>query len=241
MAVVVGIDGAGLGDRRGWVATRLVDRSLDEIAFFDSLVGLLETFDRAEVVGVDAPIGHDDPSGEKRGGRRRADVEARKALDERSSSVFPVPPIDLLEADEHAQASRQAEKRGTIKPTARVWAMRERILETNRVAEADDRLVEVHPELGFHVLGMEQGGLPAQLASKRSWDGLAARIDLLDQVGLSPSGPLGTEAGLAGPDDVLDSIVAAWSADRVARGSAIPFPRVVVEDPGTGRRVAIHA
>ncbi len=83
------------------------------------------------------------------------------------------------------------------------------------LADRDDRIIEVHPELSFSVLA--GGPIPA---SKKSWDGLMRRKLLLEQAGIYIPEVLGEAAGRVGPDDVLDAAVAAWTADRKRRGLA---------------------
>ena len=71
---------------------------------------------------------------------------------------------------------------------------------------------EVHPEVSFSLLA----GAPI-LASKATWAGLEARRAVLATAGIVVPADLG-DAGRAGPDDVLDAAVVAWSARRIARG-----------------------
>lgn len=240
MTVVVGADGAQLGGTPGWVVTRLVDGSLDEVSFQTETTSLREAVDEAEVVGVDTPIGHADRDGSQRGGRRVADEAARDLLGPRSASVFPVPPVDLLDAASRERACREAQARGSIQPTARIWAMADRIQAVGRWAREDERVAEVHPEVSFALLG-EQTGEPEPLKPKRTWDGLAVRRRRLATVGLSLEGELGGTVGRVAPHDLLDSLVVAWSAHRVANGDGLRLPEDPPTDPEFGRPVAIHA
>jgi len=84
------------------------------------------------------------------------------------------------------------------------------------------RVEEVHPESSF----AELAGEPL-LERKKTADGAARRRALLVEVGLTL--PLVAPRG-AGLDDLLDAGAAAWSARRVAQGTAVRLP----EDPADG-------
>lgn len=240
MTRVAGADGARIGSRSGWVVAELVDGDLDGLRFVETLEAALEATGELEILAADVPIGHEDPQGETNGGRRQADEAARDRLGERSSSVFPIPPLDLLEADDQQAASSQARSRDVIAPSAQVWNLREKILEANRLVRDRPLLREAHPELSFHVMSVQHGSIPTKLEHKRSWNGLVQRQRLLEDVGLGIEGPL-EEVGRARPDDLLDAVAVAWTAHRVAMGKAMTFPADPPSDPDTGNPVAIHA
>jgi predicted RNase H-like nuclease len=188
-----------------------------EAGLFRDFAALLSEFGAAQVIGVDIPIGLPDP-----GQRRRADEEARRFVGRRGSSVFPTPARGLLEAEFRAGLgiSRQSHSLGV------------RILEVERAAVADPRVMEVHPEVSFRAMAGEPLRYP-----KRTWNGLVERRGLLAEQGLVvPEADLG-EGGRAAPDDVLDAAAAAWSAHRKAVGEAHSLP----EDPELidGRSVSI--
>jgi predicted RNase H-like nuclease len=90
--------------------------------------------------------------------------------------------------------------------------MRHRILEIESLAVADERIVEVHPEVSFR----ELFGQP--LSKKRDATGLAERNLALIRAGITlPELPFPA-------DDVYDATVAAWSAMRYAQRKALPLP-----------------
>ncbi len=72
--------------------------------------------------------------------------------------------------------------------------------------------------------------------SKKSWNGLLYRRRLLVEAGVAVPDVIAETAG-AVADDIVDAAVAAWSARRIAAGTArtIPDPP---EEHG-GRQVAI--
>lgn len=240
MVRVAGADAARIDGEPQWVLSILERGQLDELSSVASLSQALEEHPELEVIAVDIPIGHEDRDGQAAGGRRAADAAARERLGPRSASVFSVPPIDLLDADEHADAVDAAQARGTIAPSVQVWNLRERILEADALAREDDRLREAHPEVSFHVMSVGPGRVPSPLAHKRSWNGVFERLSLLEDRSLTPPDSLGT-AGSARTHDVLDATAVAWTAHRIAHGEAVCFPPEPPEDPATGRPVAIHA
>ncbi|WP_240139168.1 DUF429 domain-containing protein [Streptomyces sp. MUM 178J] len=100
-------------------------------------------------------------------------------------------------------------------------------------AEDGGRLFEAHPEVSFWALA---GKTPLG-PRKKSWAGQMARRSLLEAAGVALPDALG-EAGRVPPDDVLDAAAAAWSAHRIAQGSASPLPDPPERDRH-GRPIAI--
>jgi predicted RNase H-like nuclease len=181
---------------------------------------LLRTRDRA-LVGVDMPIGlrQDDQP-------RACDVAARRLLGSRASSVFSPPVRPCLRATCYVDAS-EIQHRHTGK-----YLTRQSFFIMDKIRQVDDaitpamqaRVREIHPEISFSVLN---GGRPTRHNKKRL-AGRQERIALL-----SPIFP--TLADIVRkvrrrrhlePDDILDALVAAWTAVRaiVGEASALPQP-----------------
>jgi predicted RNase H-like nuclease len=76
----------------------------------------------------------------------------------------------------------------------------------------------VHPEVSFAALARRHLRHP-----KQTWVGLWERKHLLAGEDIEIPEELGA-AGVAGPADVLDAAVAAWSATRIAAGIAQSLP-----------------
>ena len=94
----MGVDGC----RAGWVGVVLADRELPIAVFGTSMVELERAaglMTDVEVVAVDMPIGLPDS------GSRRADVEARKFIGPRRSSVFPTSVRGALDGETYEEAS----------------------------------------------------------------------------------------------------------------------------------------
>ena len=98
-------------------------------------------------------------------------------------------------------------------------ALRNKIFEVEPHAEKNTRIVEVHPEISFR----EMAGR-SLTSSKKTWDGLFERLALLKNVGLDLVKVLPKSGTGAAPDDVVDAAAAAWTASRLAHGSARSFP-----------------
>jgi predicted RNase H-like nuclease len=211
--LTLGVDAA----RGGWIAVALVDGRFADAVLERRFPAVLERFAAADVIGVDVPIGLPEI-----GERRRADVEARRQIGARRSSVFFTPARAALASASYTEARAIAP--GT---SAQGWALRTAILDVDRIE--DPRVHEVHPELSFAVLA----GAPLAFA-KRTWNGVQERLTLLHGAGIEI--PKHLDAGLASVDDVLDAAVVAWSATRIARGEHVTVPA----DPAVGEPV-IHA
>lgn len=208
------------------MAVVLRDQSVERGGVYARFQALLDDHPEVAVVAVDIPIGL------PRSGARAADLLARSFVGPRRSSVFPTPPRRVLEAPSYQDALVVTRDLGVAGISKQSFGLAPKILEVDEIARADDRVVEVHPEVSFR----EMAGQPLE-HSKKSWNGASLRRSLLAQHGIVLPDGLG-DAGLAPVDDVLDAAAAAWTADRIAREQAvsIPDPPEQVED---GRQAAI--
>ncbi len=226
---VVGVDGCP----GGWVAIEWdsEERTLKP-SVYPSIVALLAAHKDAEAVGIDIPIGLAE------GVARGADIEARRMLGPRRSSVFPAPDPRLLDAstyEEAAALSRSLTGKGI---TVQAFGIFPKVAEVNRALTPamQDRVFEVHPEVSFTALA----GRPMEFA-KKGPEGFEERRLLLAEALCVPIWSrveARAVARPAGADDVLDAIVAAWSAHRSATGQAGRLP-VVPETDGRGFRMEI--
>ncbi len=83
----------------------------------------------------------------------------------------------------------------------------------------------MHPEVSFYALA---GGVPPAYA-KKTWRGQNLRRSLLAEAGLVLPDELG-DADRVPVDDVLDAAAAAWSAHRIATGTASRVPETPETD-----------
>lgn len=202
---VLGVDGCP----GGWVAAR-VDG--DDLTWHTGSFADLLQLD-AHVIAVDIPIGLPADAS-----RRTADAEARRLLGEQRSSVFFAPPRVVLDATSQHDATRLSRAVGSVGVSIQTFHLLGKIAEVDGVLRADAstaaRVVEVHPEVSLRRLSAG-----AVLPSKRSAAGRRARLEVLRRwlAALDLPTPL---PGRAKPDDCLDAVAAAWSAQRWQRGEA---------------------
>ena len=221
---VAGADGC----RAGWVVV-LYDRQSGAhlarvVADFRALLTLPEA---PAVIAVDVPIGLQELA---TAGGRGCEVLARRLLPKRASSVFSSPTRPALAAfragGDHPAVS--AANRGGVATAPGLSRQTFNILP--KIDEVDaalthatqDAVREVHPELCF---AEANGGAPMTHAKKTA-AGRAERVALLRRIGfqaplrlLGPRLPKGAKT-----DDLLDACIAAWTAERVVRGSALVLP-----------------
>jgi predicted RNase H-like nuclease len=198
---VLGVDGW----RGRWVGALLDGRRVT-LLDLPGVVAVLAVPD-VEVVAIDMPIGLSE------NGVRACDVLARKRLGRAASSVFPAPLRQVLGATDYLDACRISVEASGKALSKQAWNL------VPAIRSLDDALgnpprsdvVEVHPELAFRTLD-ERVRDPKVTAR-----GLAQRVaalapvmdvDLLDAPPLVPA------------IDALDACAAAWSAQRIADGTA---------------------
>jgi predicted RNase H-like nuclease len=223
-AEAVGVDGCP----GGWVAVVLSGGAVAGAAFAARFGDLLAAIPTGALVAVDIPIGLPER------GWRRADAAARQVLRGQASSVFSTPPRPVVEAATYQEANRRCRELTGQGLSRQSFALAQKILDVDRSrAGLGARLYEVHPEVSFRALA----ATPLQ-AGKRTWTGHEQRRALLEQAGIVVPADLGAAGRMAGVDDVLDAAVAAWSAQRIAVGTARSLPDPPELD-AEGRAVAI--
>ena len=213
---VVGVDGCP----GGWVAIAY-DAEARTLTprVHASFAELLAAYSDAACIGVDIPIGLAE------GEPRRCDVEARRVLGPRRSSVFPAPDPRVITAPTYEQALARARSLTGAGISKQAQAIYPKVLEVNwaLTPALQGRVVEVHPEVSFWALA---GGRPMAHA-KGTPEGYEERRTLLAE-SLGAPIPSREEARSlarpAAPDDVLDAIVAAWTAQRQAEARAGRLP-----------------
>jgi predicted RNase H-like nuclease len=200
---VLGVDGW----RGAWVGALLDGRSVTVLALPD--VAAVLAVPDVDLVAIDMPIGLSDD------GVRACDVTARRLLGPRGSSVFPTLVRAVLATDDYAEA-RAISRAHTDPPRAPSVQAFQLVKAIRSLDEAlgeppTDRVVEVHPELGFRALSPDvrdrKGSARGTVQRLRA---LRRVMDVEDALAAAPSGiPV---------VDALDACAAAWSAARLARG-----------------------
>ena len=196
-----------------WVVVVLRDGHFDRATITKSLADFLEETKELEVLAVDISIGL--PEGKE---HRQCDIAAKVFLKPRSSTVFFTPPRPVLEAPTYQEGNQLSWRDYERGVSAQAYALGQKILEVDPVAAGDDRIIEVHPEVCFRAMK----GEPLDY-SKHSWNGQAERRRLIAGAGIHLPDDL-PDAGKVPPDDLLDAAAAAWSAWRVAQGTAKVLP-----------------
>ena len=213
-ALVAGVDGC----RAGWIyvtaeiegkGLRLVDLNL-----VVTVTELIEATKDCQAISLDMPVGFSDD------GWREADVQARRFIGARRSSVFPPPPRALLTAEgDYTTLNAMARqiRAGLPKQTYNILAkMRE--VDEAMTPELQQRIRECHPEVSFCALNGD-----CLRHAKRSREGQEERLELLSRVYGSKAATWRAPRGAA-LDDLYDAAVLAWTAARIVRGEAKALP-----------------
>lgn len=228
-----GIDGCP----NAWIVI-LQDTASQGISSFRTtdLKSFLESKNCPRVVAIDIPIGLTDS------GPRQCDLEARKLLGPRKSSVFPAPIRPVLAAKTRAQAeaiSRVIQDKGV---GAQAFGIYPKVKEVDDLLQSNphlhSRIFEVHPELCFRELNGDPMSHP-----KRSGQGFMERLILIEREfgsGVFDSIRKLYSRNQVADDDILDAFVALWTAKRILAREATKCPEKTELDP-TGLEMVMWA
>lgn len=210
--LIAGADGCP----KGWaVATATVDGEV----LSDLHVELVKTLDNTvaqvrdgtmQALAIDMPIGliNEHP--------RTADVEARKVLGPRRSSVFPTPLLVTLAASDYDEARMHSRDTCGKALSKQAWNLMPKIRELDALIQPDDQpaVAEAHPECAFFRM---QGNIPLD-HPKSSDEGRALRIGLLRASGRFDATELdrALASKVAPVIDLLDAIALAVTARHMA-------------------------
>jgi predicted RNase H-like nuclease len=188
-------------------------------------------------IAIDIPIGLSEE-----GQPRLCDVEARKVLGPRRSSVFPAPDRRLLDAGSYTEANARARSltgKGISKQT---FALIPKIAEVDSVLtpELQTQVVEVHPEVCFWALAGGQPMAHRKANSEGYEERRRALCAALEGVAIPDFKEAKNLAPLAEAHDVLDAIAAAWTAWRLAQGKAGRLPSNPPTDPKGLRQEMVY-
>lgn len=143
---VLGVDGC----RGGWIGALVRGRSLEWLTLADATAILAVD---AAVIAIDIPIGLPEPGDEY---RRSAEIEARAFLQPWSAvhSVFFTPVRPILNAGTYAEANALSKQLTGKSMSRQTWNITDRIAAVDDALGdiADERVVEVHPEVSFRLL-----------------------------------------------------------------------------------------
>jgi predicted RNase H-like nuclease len=222
---VLGVDGW----RGAWVGALLNGRSVALLALPD-VRAVLAVAD-VEVIGIDMPIGLPENAA------RPCDDEARFRLRGlgAGSSVFPTPVRAVLATDDYAEA-RALSRAATDPPrapSAQAFQLVKAIRDLDEALGDPplEHVHEVHPELAFRTL--DDRVRDPKATARGMAQRLAALREVMDVEAALLSAPLRVPA-----IDALDACAAAWSARRIADGTAETVGDGAVDRRGRPMRIS---
>ena len=182
---------------------------------------VLSETSNCELVCVDIPIGLSD--GRK---QRECDVTARKVLGRRrASSVFPAPIRPCLSAKDYEAASEICLKHSNKGLNKQSFFLSEKIRQVDDLMTPafQQRVREIHPEISFWALNDKK---PMQY-KKKKLVGRNERMKLLSAIFSDLEGTVAKarKPKEVAPDDVLDALVAVWTAGQAVVGKAKILPQ----------------
>ena len=231
---VLGVDGC----RGGWVIAE-ADPELGNLDF-RLVLDLSEVFAYAKAgkvaVVIDVPIGLPEAS------PRQCDLEARRLVGKRRSSVFPAPMRAALDGwEDYERASALNQAACGKKLSKQTFAILKKIRDMDQLMTLELQAVvrEGHPEVTFRVLAGASLGF-----NKSSSDGKAERLRILADLGvrLDPTAER-RSLGRANveEDDIIDAVAMLVTARRILLGRQTVQPGGCVCQDRRGLRMEIVA
>ena len=220
---VAGVDGC----KGGWVVA-IVETTKDgqyfpQLFVKDDFAAVLAATAICKLICVDIPIGLSENSKP-----RECDVAARKVLGKfRSSSIFPAPIRQCLSTDDYKTACKISSKYANKKLSRQSFNIMDKIRQVDDLMtqELQQRVREIHPEISFWALNNKK----TMRHNKRKLSGRNERMKLLTRIFLNAE-EIVAEARKPKKvemDDILDALVAAWTASQIILQKAQTLP----EDP----------
>ena len=201
---VAGVDGC----RGGWLAAIVANGGVEWVWTRD----ISEVVSRPlDAIAIDIPIGLPED------GVRDCDRAARALVGKRRSSVFPAPLRAVLECASYADARAVLARRGGASMSAQAFGIVRAVRAVDRAVSPHDepRVVETHPEVSFREL------VGHGLDGKKTATGREQRVAALAAIWPDADLLVAKAPRPAAPDDALDALVCAWSAQRWVRGDAV--------------------
>ena len=213
--IVAGADGC----RTGWVVCR---RDTDGTLDIRVVKTLVEACEGLSILAVDMPIGFVDVPRPP----RACEVEARRHLPGKASSVFPTPCRPVLACTTHAEANALSKSLG-VGINQQTFHLFPKMREVDALMRTNKKLHsivhEAHPELAFARMN---GGKPV-LSKKRQPDGYAERRKLLAKHGFKTK--IDRLSGAA-RDDILDAIAVCRTALLITQDKATRLGPIKARD-----------
>ncbi len=217
MTDIYGIDGC----RKGWVAASKNSRTGSVTCrILRTIDDLRQELGKIEVIGIDIPVGL------QKSGRRMCDIEARRLLGKRGSSIFDAPLREVLRASSYEEACEIRERIEQKRMSRQSWGIVRKVREIDDFRRENapfaEVVHEVHPELSFSFMA---GRRPME-HYKKTPEGVAERVALLSRhLPVTHQDIMDWRRMLRVPvDDLIDALAALWSAERVFRGDHFAVP-----------------
>lgn len=239
---LAGVDGC----RGGWVVVmRTVDgEDAPRAGLCATFAEVLALEESPAIIAVDMPIGLAETTA--RGGRA-CEIEARKHLAGRQSSVFSVPARAAVMQTDYAEACAVALQHSDPprKVSKQCFGLFPKIREIDALMTPDlqNRVYECHPELAFWALNDGAAmSLPKKIKNRPNPEGIAERHTLLVRHGFNEKflNRKLWPVSRVGPDDFIDACALVCTAARIHNGISIRLPDPPPRD-AKGLRIEINA
>ncbi|MCJ7615106.1 MAG: DUF429 domain-containing protein [Desulfobacterales bacterium] len=218
--ISVGADGC----KAGWFSVILSDNNW-EINIFPDIKALWENCQDASLILLDIPIGLRKNSKIE----RLCDLEARKLLGKRKSSVFPAPCREAVYRDSYEEASDINKKLTGRGLSLQTWNIMPKIREVDILLSenknARSQIREIHPEICFYAFS----GQPMKYSKKKK-EGYFERYDILKKIYPSSEDIISKALSKyyrkeVAKDDILDALSAAITA-RFGKNNLDSIPKI---------------
>ncbi|MCF7872868.1 MAG: DUF429 domain-containing protein [Candidatus Omnitrophica bacterium] len=219
----VGVDGC----KKGWFAVAVEDNDQSyEVKVFENIKKLWEYYkNRSLKIAIDIPIGLPN----RKTKVRQCDVEARKRLGKpRGAGVFPPPSDKVLNAETYEEACVMNKRELGKKISKQTWSILPKIKEVNSLVSKDEKagrnIIEIHPEVCFWSINNKH----SMKYNKKKREGYEERRELLQKKCFLTDKLLNYALNNfkrkeVAKDDILDALVAAYTAEQASKGNAIAF------------------
>ncbi len=236
MAKYVGVDSC----KNGWLAVCLTNNIWD-VNLFKDIYTLWEQHRDSSLILIDIPIGLRDGSPRE----RLCDIEARRLLKARRSSIFPVPcrPAVYSDCKKASEVNRQFTGKRLSKQSLNIICKIRQVDQLFfRYPNARLILKETHPEICFWALC---GGKPMRYP-KRTKNGFRERVKSLQNIFLNTNNIIKYALSNYGnreltKDDILDALSAAITAYMCIKNGINYIPkRPELDSRGLQMKIAYH-
>ncbi|MFH1614301.1 MAG: DUF429 domain-containing protein [Planctomycetota bacterium] len=218
MGILTGIDGC----KNGWICiSKDMDTAKIYSEVFPNAKSLLKQLSGSVILAVDIPIGLSEDE------RRLCDIQAKKLLGSRHTTVFFAPIRPAVKASNHKEANdiqRKICQHGlSIQAFSICYKIREFDEILSRQPRLQQRIKEVHPEVCFWAWN----GNRNISYSKKTTEGAILRHNLIaDHFGIEAVKDIRSKYSCktVADDDIHDAFASLWTAERILRDEASRIP-----------------